>query len=171
MNWTSREPIEGMRCIVRTIDEKLFPAIWKEGAWWHSKFNFEIADVCRWIVYPGTENENLASCIPDEVLLRYAIRDYRAEAAKVDGLRKLNKDLYSECVRLKKICCENDIAQLKERKDYYKTLSEKYKRTLVRIRGILNGKKLLIALGELAEPETNSEQNEDNIVNMEEGTL
>lgn len=105
MNWSKESPIEGVKYIVRTDTQKLFPAFWENGGWWHSEGAFEILNVCTWIVYP----ERYSKCedrnpeVPTEVLLKYAVRDYikmkeiaGGESEKVSELKKLNKSLVSE---------------------------------------------------------------------------
>lgn len=172
MNWTDRTPIEGVKCIVRTEAQKLFPAVYQNGAWWHSEMNFEIYDVCRWIIYPKSEKDGMNEQIPDEVLLRYAIRDYRAEQEKVKQLRKLNEQLVKAYNDLKKAfnrmeadnaarIYENTFRILKEQYEQEKVLCHRYKDTLLRIRGILSAKKLMLT-------EADEQAVEDESINQSE---
>ena len=105
MNWTKSTPVEGVKYIVRTDTQRLFPAYWENGGWWHSHTETEIFNVCTWVVYPERcpKNEDKNPDIPKEVLLKYAVRDYRkmkeiakGESDKVTELKKLNKNLVTE---------------------------------------------------------------------------
>lgn len=105
MNWTKSTPVEGVKYIVRTDTQRLFPAYWENGGWWHSHTETEIFNVCTWVVYPERcpKNEDKNPDIPKEVLLKYAVRDYRKmkeiakdESDKVTELKKLNKNLVTE---------------------------------------------------------------------------
>lgn len=158
MHWTKLEPIDGLKCIVRTDMQKLFPAVYQNGTWWHSNFDeFEIRNVCTWIPYPDRqpEYESLNDEVPAEVLLKYLIRDYRAEQEKVKQLRKLNEQLVKAYNDLKKAFnrmeadnatrnYENTFRTLKEQYEQEKVLCHRYKDTLLRIRGILSAKKLML---------------------------
>ena len=97
--------MEGVKYIVRTDTQRLFPAYWENGGWWHSHTETEIFNVCTWVVYPERcpKNEDKNPDIPKEVLLKYAVRDYRkmkeiakGESDKVTELKKLNKNLVTE---------------------------------------------------------------------------
>ena len=90
---------------MRTDTQRLFPAYWENGGWWHSHTETEIFNVCTWVVYPERcpKNEDKNPDIPKEVLLKYAVRDYRkmkeiakGESDKVTELKKLNKNLVTE---------------------------------------------------------------------------
>ena len=157
MHWTKLEPIEGLKCIVRTDMQKLFPAVYQNGTWWHSDFEFEIRDVCTWIPYPDRqpEYESLKDDVPAEVLMKYLVRDYRVEQEKVKQLRKLNGQLTKAYNDLKKAfnCMEadnnahnyeNTFRTLREQYEQEKALCHRYKDTLIRIRGILSAKKLML---------------------------
>lgn len=52
MNWTSRKPIENVKCIVETNTGCVFPAHCINGTWWNTEKAFPIDGVTRWIVYP-----------------------------------------------------------------------------------------------------------------------
>ena len=120
MNWTSREPIEGVECIVETNTGCVFPAHYIKGTWWNTQKAFPIDGVERWIVYPEGEEPN--DLVAPEVLLKYAYRDYKKEQEmrklteeKFTEVRKLNKEItsqynitYKECNDLK-----NQLAQAK----------------------------------------------------------
>lgn len=118
MNWTSRKPIENVKCIVETNTGCVFPAHCLNGTWWNTEKAFPVDGVVRWIVYPEGEESN--SCIAPEVLLKYAWREYKEmkyvakeESEKVKELRKLNKELtedfnrtYKELMELRDSCAE-----------------------------------------------------------------
>ena len=105
MNWTKDTPVEGVKYIVRTDTQKLFPAYWENGGWWHSQSETEVFNVCAWVVYPErySKSNDKGPDVPKEVLLKYAVRDYRkmkeiakGESEKVTELKKLNKNLVTE---------------------------------------------------------------------------
>lgn len=105
MNWTKTTPLEGVKYIVRTDKQRLFPAFWEKGGWWHSEGEFEIFNVCTWIIYPErqTGNELQNPDVPIEVLMKYLVRDFKqmkeiakGESEKVKELKKLNKSLVTE---------------------------------------------------------------------------
>ena len=154
--------------------QKLFPAVYQNGTWWHSDLEFEIRDVCTWIPYPDRqpEYESLNDEVPTEVLLKYLIRDYRAEQEKVKQLRKLNEQLVKAYNDLKKAFnrmeadndarnYENTFRTLKEQYEQEKALCHRYKDTLLRIRGILSAKKLMLT-------EADEQAVEDKSVNQSE---
>lgn len=154
--------------------QKLFPAVYQNGTWWHSDLEFEIRDVCTWIPYPDRqpEYESLNDEVPTEVLLKYLVRDYRAEQEKVKQLRKLNEQLVKAYSDLKKAFnrmeadndarnYENTFRTLKEQYEQEKALCHRYKDTLLRIRGILSAKKLMLT-------EADEQAVEDKSVNQSE---
>lgn len=105
MNWSKESPLEGVKYIVRTETQKLFPAFYEKGGWWHSEGQFEIFNVCTWILYPNRQvkNESQNSDVPVEVLMKYLVRDFKrmkeiakGESEKVKELKKLNKSLVTE---------------------------------------------------------------------------
>lgn len=98
MNWTSREPIEGVECIVETNTGCVFPAHYIKGTWWNTQKAFPIEGVERWIVYPEGEEPN--DLPAPEVLLKWAYKEQKnlkeiakGESEKVKSLRTLNKQL------------------------------------------------------------------------------
>lgn len=93
MNWTSRTPIEGVKCLVETTYECTFPAHFINGAWWNTEKGFPIDGVKRWIIYPEGEEPN--DYIAPEVLLKYLMKAYRSDHAKLEAIRKLNNKLCS----------------------------------------------------------------------------
>lgn len=154
--------------------QKLFPAVYQNGTWWHSDLEFEIRDVCTWIPYPDRqpEYESLNDEVPAEVLLKYLVRDYRAEQEKVKQLRKLNEQLVKAYSDLKKAFnrmeadndarnYENTFRTLKEQYEQEKALCHRYKNTLLRIRGILSAKKLMLT-------EADEQAVEDKSINQSE---
>ena len=175
MHWTKLEPIDGLKCIVRTDMQKLFPAVYQNGTWGHSAFDeFEIRNVCTWIPYPDRqpEYESLNDDVPAEVLLKYLVRDYRADQEKVKQLRKLNEQLVKAYNDLKKAFnrmeadnatrnYENTFRTLKEQYEQEKALCHRYKDTLLRIRGILSAKKLMLT-------EADEQAVEDESINQSE---
>ena len=58
MNWTTREAIEGLKCIVETNTGCVFPAQVINGVWWNTEKAFPIDGVRRWIPYPEGGNPN-----------------------------------------------------------------------------------------------------------------
>lgn len=160
MHWTKLEPIDGLKCIVRTDIQKLFPAVYQNGTWWHSDFEFEIRDVCTWIPYPDRqpEYESLNDEVPAEVLLKYLVRDYRAEQEKVKQLRGLNQELTKTVTTLQK---QNRslmarLEELKKQQKDYKRLKQ-IEATMHRVYQILDNPKLW-------EKEDSTEPNEAEIV-------
>lgn len=154
--------------------QKLFPAVYQNDTWWHSDLEFEIRDVCTWIPYPDRqpEYESLNDEVPAEVLLKYLVRDYRAEQEKVKQLRKLNEQLVKAYSDLKKAFnrmeadndarnYENTFRTLKEQYEQEKALCHRYKDTLLRIRGILSAKKLMLT-------EADEQAVEDESINQSE---
>ena len=154
--------------------QKLFPAVYQNGTWWHSDLEFEIRDVCTWIPYPDRqpEYESLNDEVPAEVLLKYLVRDYRAEQEKVKQLRKFNEQLVKANSDLKKAFnrmkadndarnYENTFRTLKEQYEQEKALCHRYKNTLLRIRGILSAKKLMLT-------EADEQAVEDKSINQSE---
>lgn len=154
--------------------QKLFPAVYQNGTWWHSDLDFEIRDVCTWIPYPDRqpEYESLNDEVPAEVLLKYLARDYRAEQEKVKQLRKLNEQLVKAYSDLNKAFnsmeadnatrnYENTFRTLKEQYEQEKALCHRYKNTLLRIRGILSAKKLMLT-------EADEQTVEDESINQSE---
>lgn len=119
MNWTSEAPIEGVKCIVETEKGNTFPAQFVCGEWRGTEKSYIVERVKRWIIYPEDEGPN--DFIDAEVLLKYAVRDYRKmkeiaknESGKVKELRKLNKELteefnriYKELMELRASCAES----------------------------------------------------------------
>ena len=73
MNWTSREPVENLKCIVETNTGCVFPAHVINGTWWNTEKAFPIDGVKRWIVYPEGEDPN--DYIAPEVLLKYVMQE------------------------------------------------------------------------------------------------
>lgn len=128
--------------------QKLFPAVYQNDTWWHSDLEFEIRDVCTWIPYPDRqpEYESLNDEVPAEVLLKYLVRDYRAEQEKVEQLRILNEQLVKAYSDLNNAArnYENTFRTLKEQYEQEKKLCHRYKDTLLRIRSIVNTKKLML---------------------------
>ena len=99
MNWTSRKPIENVKCIVETNTGCVFPAHYIKGTWWNYSRNFPVESVIRWIVYPEGEDPN--DYIAPEALLKYLIQAYREVNAKLEFTRELNKKLCKEFSRIK----------------------------------------------------------------------
>lgn len=91
MNWTSREPIENLKCIVETRTGSTFPALYDKGTWWNALRPFPVEGVVRWIAYPQGEEPN--DYIPPEVLLKYAMKSYREEHGRLEEIRGLNRQL------------------------------------------------------------------------------
>lgn len=101
MNWTTAEPVSGVKYIVETNTGSVFPAHVINGTWWNYEKAFPIDGVRKWIVYPEGGNAN--DDIPIEVLFKYLYRDFKnmkeianGESEKVRQLKKLNKELVSE---------------------------------------------------------------------------
>ena len=91
---------------METNNGSVFPAhVINGNSWWSDK-GFPIEGVTRWIPYPtGGGNEN--GDIPIEVLFKYVCRDFKnmkriakEESEKVSQMKKLNKEVVSECNRL-----------------------------------------------------------------------
>lgn len=93
MNWTTRNPIEKLKCLVETEAGKVFPAQYVKGRWLIFGTQYPLSDVKRWIVYPEGESPN--DYIAPEVLLKYAMQSYRSERAKLASTRRLNRELYA----------------------------------------------------------------------------
>ena len=91
MNWTSRTPIENVKCIVETNSGCVFPAHFINGSWWNTEKGFPVEGVKRWIVYPEGEEPN--DYIAPSVLLKYVMQAYRESQAKLKSLRDLNQQL------------------------------------------------------------------------------
>lgn len=131
MNWTTREPIEGMKCIVETNTGCVFPAQVINGTWWNTEKAFPVEGVKRWILYPQGGNAN--DEIPVEILFKYVCRDFkkmkeiaRGESEKVAKLKKLNKELVSdggklcdEIKQLKSLLVEKETEHQEEMKKLY----------------------------------------------------
>lgn len=100
MNWTSRPPLEGLKCIVETNAGCIFPAHYLNGTWWNTEKGFPIECVRHWIAYPEGEEPN--DYIAPEVLLKYVMKAYRLEHAKLDETHALNQQLVREFDRMKK---------------------------------------------------------------------
>ena len=101
MNWTSREPIEGVKCIVETTNDRVFEAYNIKGTWWNIYRTAIIEGVKRWIVYPEGEDPN--DLPAPEVLLKWAYKEQKnlkeiakGESAKVRSLRTLNMQLTNQ---------------------------------------------------------------------------
>lgn len=103
MNWSSRKPIENVKCIVETNTGCVFPAHYIKGTWWNTEKAFPVDGVKRWIVYPEGEDPN--DYIAPEALLKYLIQAYRESQTKLEFVRYLNKTLCKEFSRIK---TEND---------------------------------------------------------------
>lgn len=149
MNWSKSTPLEGVKYIVRTDTQNLFPAYWEQGGWWHSGSGTEIFNVCTWIIYPErySKSEDRKPEVPKEVLLKYAVRNYRemkeiakGESEKVKELKKLNKNLvmkynalltsYRELRRKSELNASITEAKLEKKRVENRELAEK----LVRLR-------------------------------------
>lgn len=108
MNWTTREPIEGVKCIVET-DFCTFPAIFIDGEWVHYIKRTPLYNVKRWIIYPEGEDPN--DYVPPTVLLKYAFRKLREDKKIIQSLRILNHELtdtYNKiAIRNKELNCLN----------------------------------------------------------------
>lgn len=136
MNWTTREPIEGLKCIVETNKGCVFPAQTINGTWWNTEKTFPVEGVKRWIPYPEGGNTNDEVSI--EILFKYLSRDFKkmkeiakGESEKVKQLKKLNKELVSEYNNLyetnKKLDEElfkKDAEHQKEMEDLYSLIRE-----------------------------------------------
>lgn len=103
MNWTSRAPLGGVKCIVETNTGCVFPAHFINGVWWNTEKAFPVDGVTRWIVYPEGEEPN--DYIAPEALLKYLMQAYRESQNKLETTRELNKKLCKEFSRIKS---END---------------------------------------------------------------
>ena len=99
MNWTSRKPIENVKCIVETNTGCVFLAYYSGGTWWYYSRNFPVESVIRWIVYPEGEDPN--DYIAPEALLKYLMQAYREAQTKLEFTRELNKKLCKEFSRVK----------------------------------------------------------------------
>lgn len=99
MNWTSRKPIENVKCIVETNTGCVFPAHYIKGTWWNTEKAFPIDGVTKWIVYPEGEEPN--DYISPEALLKYLMQAYREAYNKLELTRELNKKLCKEFSRVK----------------------------------------------------------------------
>lgn len=99
MNWTSRKPIENVKCIVETNTGSTFPAHYIKGTWWNTERAFPIDGVTRWVVYPEGEEPN--DYIAPEALLKYVMQAYRESQHKLEFTRDLNKQLVKEFTRMK----------------------------------------------------------------------
>lgn len=99
MNWTSRAPIEGVKCIVETNTGCIFPAHNINGTWWNTEKAFPVDGVKRWIVFPEGEEPN--DYIAPEVLLKYVMQAYRNDHSRLEATRELNKRLVKEYSRMK----------------------------------------------------------------------
>ena len=98
MNWTSRTPIEGVKCIVET-EGCVFPAHYINGTWWNTEKGFPIDGVKRWVVYPEGEEPN--DYIAPEVLLKYVMQAYRESQSKLEATRELNRKLCATYAKTK----------------------------------------------------------------------
>lgn len=99
MNWTSRAPLGGVKCIVETNSGCVFPAHFINGVWWNTEKAFPVDGVTRWIVYPEGEEPN--DYIAPEALLKYVMQAYRESQQKLELTRDLNKQLVKEFTRMK----------------------------------------------------------------------
>ena len=109
MNWTSRTPIEGVKCIVET-EGCVFPAHYINGTWWNTEKGFPIDGVKRWVVYPEGEEPN--DYIAPEVLLKYVMQAYRESQSKLEATRELNRKLCATYSKMKdKIKTEREQSQ------------------------------------------------------------
>lgn len=120
MNWTSRKPIENVKCIVETNTGCVFPAHYIKGTWWNTEKAFPIDGVTKWIVYPEGEEPN--DYIAPEALLKYLIQAYREAQTKLEFTRELNK----------KLCKE--FSQIKSDSDRIQKENESMKQELIQIR-------------------------------------
>ena len=102
MNWTSRTPIEGVKCIVET-EGCVFPAHYINETWWNTEKGFPIERVKRWVVYPEGEDPN--DYIAPEVLLKYVMQSYRESQSKLKAVKGLNQEL---CNTFSKVRKENE---------------------------------------------------------------
>lgn len=160
MRWTKAEPLEGVKCIVRTDTQRLFPAIYENGTWWHNDFEFEIRNVCAWVLYPDrhSEHEQLNEDVPDSVILKYVVKEAKKEQEKLKQLRKLNQELVKTASALQK---QNNqlITKLREKSKItaeHKRLKQ-IEATMHRVYQILDNPKLW-------EKEDSTEPNEAEIV-------
>lgn len=145
MYWTKAEPMEGVKCIVRTDTQRLFPAIYENGTWWHSDFEFEIRNVCSWVLYPyrHPEHESLNDDVPDSVILKYVVKERKAEQEKVKQLRGLNQELTKIATSLQKQnrSLSAQLEELKNQQKGHKRLKQ-IEATMHRVYQILDSPKL-----------------------------
>jgi hypothetical protein len=136
MNWTTTEPVSGVKYIVETNTGSIFPAHVINGTWWNYEKAFPIEGARRWIVYPDGGNVN--DEIPIEVLFKYLHRDFKnmkeiakQESAKVKQLKNLNKELvedynklYEENKRLEDEVFKKDVEHQKEMEKLYEMIHQ-----------------------------------------------
>ncbi len=160
MRWTKAEPLEGVKCIVRTDTQRLFPAIYENGTWWHSESEFEIRNVCAWVLYPDrhSEHELLNEDVPDSVILKYVVKEAKKEQEKLKQLRKLNQELVKTAATLQKQnqSLSAQLEELKKQQKGYKRLKQ-IEATMHRVYQILDNPKLW-------EKESDTEPNEAEVV-------
>lgn len=129
------EPVAGQKCIVKTGRGQLFPAVWNQGSWVHVDANVVVRGVIGWIDMPTNDIDGPNNDIPDWLLLKYAIRDYRKEQKTVAALRGLNQELAREVAKLQKRVkgLENVVAQKPKHPRSFRRLKD----TLLRVHQIL----------------------------------
>ena len=141
MHFTSRFPIPNIECIVRTKEGKVFPAAFQSGRWVSTLTNTILHNVTHWIVYPVIDNiasnhESLNESVPDEIIMRYLVRDYRAALqamGKKDSLiRKQQGSINSLHAEL------NELRKLKEKhiakKEAWKKMMEDREERIVELK-------------------------------------
>ena len=148
MNWTSRTPVENVKCIVETNTGCVFPAHYIKGTWWNTEKAFPIDGVTKWIIYPEGEEPN--DYIAPEVVLKHLMQAYRKNHSKLELTRELNKKLCKEFSRIKS---ENDRIQkenehLKEELKLVRKQARKGRTLHGNLRKLLEQSCMLEAVGE-----------------------
>ena len=148
MNWTSRTPVENVKCIVETNTGCVFPAHYIKGTWWNTEKAFPIDGVTKWIIYPEGEEPN--DYIAPEVVLKHLMQAYRKNHSKLELTRELNKKLCKEFSRIKsdsdRIQKENE--HLKEELKLVRKQARKGRTLHGNLRKLLEQSCMLEAVGE-----------------------
>lgn len=151
MNWTSRQPLENVKCIVETNTGCVFPAHCIRGTWWNTEKAFPIDGVVRWIVYPEGEEPN--DLIAPELLVKYLMQNYREDHSKLEITRDLNKKL---CTTYSKVKDEN--GKLKETNRKLKEDLKKAREQAQKLKGMFDRLSVLMAKAGAVEVENQTEE-------------
>lgn len=95
MNWTTRKPIDGVWCLVRTSHGAHVSAVFKNG-YWQFRNGAEVENVTHWIIYPDFDApyddvETLNNDVPSEILLKYLCKQRKHQEDKLGAIEKAYK--------------------------------------------------------------------------------